>query len=143
MLAVDTNVLVYAHRADSEFHEPAARSIRELAESRAPWAIPWPCLHEFYAIVTHPRIYRPASTSTQALNQIDAWVASPSLVLLTETSRHHEELSEAIRVSNCVGPAVHDARIAALCAENGVRELLTLDRDFARYPKLTTVSLLK
>ena len=57
MIAVDTNLLVYAHREDSPFHQRAAECITGLAEERASWAIPWPCLHEFFAIVTHPRIY--------------------------------------------------------------------------------------
>ena len=59
MVAVDTNLLVYAHRADSAFHVRADQVVAELAEGRASWAIPWPCLYEFYAIVTHPKIYRP------------------------------------------------------------------------------------
>jgi predicted nucleic acid-binding protein len=33
---------------------------------------------------------------------------------------------------------VHDARIAACCLSNGVTELLTLDRDFSRFPQLKT-----
>ena len=53
MIAVDTNILVYAHRRDSEWHEKAYRLIQSLAEGSAPWAIPWPCLHEFLAVVTH------------------------------------------------------------------------------------------
>ena len=56
MIALDTNLLVYAHRRDSEWHAEATAAVRELAEGPAPWAIPWPCLHEFLAIVTHPRI---------------------------------------------------------------------------------------
>jgi len=53
VIAVDTNVLVYAHRQDSEWHEPATRAVRQLAEgSAAPWTIPWPCVHEFLAIAT-------------------------------------------------------------------------------------------
>jgi len=60
VIAVDTNVLVYAHRRDSEFHRAAAAKVRELAEGRAPWALPWPCLHEFFSIVTHPADLRPA-----------------------------------------------------------------------------------
>ena len=67
MIAVDTNILVYAHRADSEWHDRAALRLRELAEGRAPWAIPWPCIHEFLAIVTHPRIDNPAMIIVSAI----------------------------------------------------------------------------
>ena len=87
MIAIDTNLLVYAHRRDSGWHAPAAQALRRLAEASRPWAIPWPVIHEFLAIVTHPRIYDPPSTAAQACGQIDAWLASPSLVLLGEALR--------------------------------------------------------
>ena len=61
MIAVDTNILVYAHRADSPWHGRAAELVRGLAEGPDTWAIPWPCIHEFLSIVTHPKIYKPPS----------------------------------------------------------------------------------
>jgi len=138
MIAVDTNILVYAHRRDSEFHKPADQLVRELAEGRGAWALPWPCLHEFYAIVTHPRIYAPPSTVEQAVDQIDAWLESPSLVLLGEGPGHWPILRELVTRSRVSGGLVHDARVAALCLAHGVRELLTADRDFGRFPSLKT-----
>ena len=54
MIAVDTNLLVYAHRAEGHFFEAAFRCVRALAEGRAPWAIPWPCVLEFYGVVSSP-----------------------------------------------------------------------------------------
>jgi predicted nucleic acid-binding protein len=67
MIAVDTNLLVSAHRKDSPFHAAARGSIASLAEGRATWAIPWPCIHEFYSIATHPRVYSPPSTPDEAI----------------------------------------------------------------------------
>ncbi|MFL6054247.1 MAG: type II toxin-antitoxin system VapC family toxin [Actinoallomurus sp.] len=134
MIAVDTNILVYAHREDSEFHPAAASRLRELAEGRAAWAIPWPCVHEFFSIVTHPRIYAPPSTTDQAIEQIDAWLGSPSVTLLGEGIRYWETLRSTLREGKVVGPMVHDGRIAALCVSNGVRELWSMDRDFSRFP---------
>jgi len=75
VIAVDTNILVYAHRQDSEFHAAAAAALTELAESPAPWALLWPCLHEFYSVVTHPRIYDPPSGPDQAIRQISVWLS--------------------------------------------------------------------
>ena len=138
MIAVDTNLLVYAHRKDSEWHEPAASTIRELAEGRGAWAIPWPCLYELYSITTHPKIYDPPSSPAQTLAQIEAWLESPSLALLGESAGYVEDLLSLLRSARPVGPRVHDARIAALCLHAGVRELLTADRDFSRFPKLKT-----
>jgi toxin-antitoxin system PIN domain toxin len=136
MIAVDTNVLVYAHRADSEWHEPAGRCVKELAEGRARWAVPWPCIHEFLAIVTHPRIYVPPTELELALDQVRAWLESPSLELLAETADYFDALVPLLRAGKISGPGVHDARIAALCLVHGVDELWTADRDFGRFPGL-------
>ncbi len=138
MIAVDANVLVYAHREDSAFHEAASRCIDELAEGVSPWAIPWPCIHEFLAVVTHPRRYAPPTPMEGALAQVDAWMESPGLVMIGETSHHWPVLRGAIQAGRIAGPAVHDARIAALCIEHGISELLTADRDFGRFAGLST-----
>lgn len=136
MIAIDTNVLIYAHREDSPFHLAAFECVRRCAESRAPWALPWPCLHEFFSIATHPRIYAPPTPPARALAQIDAWLASPSVVLLAETEGHWPRLRTLLVGSKTVGPAVHDARIAALCLDHGVQVLWSADRDFSRFPGL-------
>jgi predicted nucleic acid-binding protein len=101
-----------------------------------PWAIPWPCVHEFVAIVTHPRIYLPPTPLAAAVDQIDAWLASPSVVLLAESPSHWARLKTLLVASQSVGARVHDARIAAICIEHGVRELWSADRDFGRFPDL-------
>jgi uncharacterized protein len=138
VIAVDTNILIYAHRRDSPFHEPAAQSVRDLAEGTQPWVIPWPCVHEFYSIATHPRIYDPPSTADQACAQIGAWLESPSLVLIAEGRTHWATLRQLVIDGKVAGPLVHDARIAALCLAHGVTELWTLNRDFSRFPALRT-----
>jgi toxin-antitoxin system PIN domain toxin len=140
LIAVDTNLLVYAHRAESEWHDRADACIRELAEGRAAWAIPWPCIHEFLAISTHPKIWNPPTPIGAALDQVDAWIESPSLVLLPEGQEHWGELRTQIEAGRIAGPRVHDARIAALCLAHGVRELWTADRDFSRFAKLVTAN---
>lgn len=132
MIAVDTNVLVYAHRADSAWHGRAAEAVRSLAEDIGSWAIPWPCLHEFLAIVTHPRIYAPPTPLEAALAQVDAWLEAPGLVLLVESGQHWTALREILLAGRIAGPRIHDARIAALCRQHGVYELWTADRDFSR-----------
>lgn len=136
MIALDTNILVYAHREDSPFHETAARTVTTLAEGKGAWAIPWPCLHEFLAIVTHARIYRPPTPPELALDQVAAWLEMPTLVLLGETVGYWDQLRAAVTGSKVTGPQVHDARVAALCLHHGVEELWTADRDFSRFGPL-------
>lgn len=138
MIALDTNVLVYAHREDSSFHAAASSALRELAEGVAPWAIPWPCVHEFLAIVTHPRRYAPPTPTEHALAQIEAWLEAPGLVLIGETPNHWTVLRAIVTAGYLIGPVVHDARVAAICIENGITELWTADRDYGRIPQLHT-----
>jgi len=140
VIAVDTNLLVYAHREDCPFHDAARQRIEALAEGAAPWAIPWPCLHEFLAIVTHPRIFRPPTPLPQALDQVDAWLEAPTLSVLAESELHWAELRESLSAAQAAGPQVHDARIAALCLQHDVRTLWSADRDFGRYPALNVVN---
>jgi toxin-antitoxin system PIN domain toxin len=140
MIAVDTNILVYAHREDSQWHDPAYARMAELAQDRAPWAIPWPCLHEFLAIATHPRIYSPPTPLPAALDQIEAWLESPSLVLLAESEAYWPQLRATAEAGRIGGPLVHDARVAALCVLHGVKQLWTADRDFGRFPGVAAVN---
>ena len=136
MIAVDTNLLVYAHREESPFHEAAYTLIERLANGVAAWAIPWPCLHEFFAVVTHPRVFDPSTPVVAALDQIDAWMESPGLQVLAETTHHWKTLSHLVRDARINGPRVHDARIAAICQQHGVAELWSADRDFSAFPDL-------
>lgn len=137
MIAVDTNILVYAHRTDASFHERATARMTQLAEGTASWAIPWPCLHEFLAIVTHPRIYVPPTPLDRAIDQVSAWLESPGVVLLAECAGYWDVLRSLLDAGRITGPQVHDARIAALCLHHSVSELWSADRDFSRYPALT------
>ena len=68
-----------------------------------------------------------------ALDQVEPWLESPGLVVLTESG---PELRSMLTAGLVAGPQVHDARVAALCRLHGVRELWTVDRDFSRFPGL-------
>jgi toxin-antitoxin system PIN domain toxin len=139
MIAVDTNVLVYAHRREAKEHRAAARRLAELAAGGDAWAIPWPCIYEFFSVVTNRRIWKEAASSQeQAWRQVDAWLGSPSLRLLSETEDFSSVLGELVQRPRVLGPVVHDARVAALCLAHGVELLLTRDRDFSLFPELVT-----
>ena len=138
MIAVDTNLLVYAHREDSEWHEPARACLVELADSGNAWGVPWSSVHEFLAIVTHPRIYDPPTPTPTAFEAMVAWRESPGLQLLHEGPGYLEKLERLCVEGRITGARIHDARIAAICLNHGVTELWTADRDFARFPELKT-----
>jgi len=133
MIAVDTNILVYAHREDSPWHERAAAALADLAEAPREWAIPWPCLHEFLAIATHPRIFRTPTPLDLAIGQVEAWLEAPTLVVLSENDQYPETLRDLVISSGVTGARMHDARVAALCVSHGIRDLWTADRDFSMF----------
>jgi len=135
--AVDTNVLVYAHRREVAEHVVALDRLRALAAGRDPWAIPWPCVYKFFSVVTNPKIWRQsASTPQQAWAQLEGWFAAPTLRLLGESQGFTSVLSDFVRRARVRGAVVHDARIAAICIAHGVEALLTRDRDFSLFPEL-------
>lgn len=138
MIAVDTNILVHAHRQDSPWHAAAEATVRFLAQGSTSWAIPWPCVHEFLAIVTHPKIFKPPTPQAAAHEQVAAWLKSPSVVTLGEGPGYWDTLTGMLHASKATGPIVHDARIAALCTVHRVTELWTADRDFSRFPAVST-----
>lgn len=140
MIAVDTNILIYAHRPDSPWHNQAAARVRQLAEGVEVWAIPWPCVHEFLAIVTHPKIFVPPTPLGEAIEQVNCWLESPSLQIIGELSDHWTVLSSMLLQAHIQGPRVHDARVAAIATAHRVSTLWTADRDFSRFGGLNVVN---
>lgn len=138
MIALDSNLLIYAHRRDNEAYPAARARLGDLATGRALWGIPYPCVHEFIRNVTDHRIYTDPTPLDRAFDQVNAWVKSPMVRLLGEGRAHLDLLGRVAREGRVRGAAIHDARIAAICLEHGVSELWTADRDFGRFPSLKT-----
>jgi uncharacterized protein len=136
MIAIDTNILVYSVREDSPWHAPALAAVQQVAEGRSPWAIPWPCVHEFLAVATHPKIYKPPTPLRDAVLQVEYWMESPTLSLLGESPGYWDHLKQALLAGKIAGPLVHDARVAAICRAAGVSEIWTADRDYSRFTGL-------
>ena len=90
------------------------------------------------AVVTRPRYLINPSTQAQASEQVDAWLASPTLTTIAESGRHWLTFGALVAAGNIVGNRVHDAKIAAVCLDAGVNEFWSADRDFSRYPSLRT-----
>ena len=136
MIAVDTQILVYAIREDSPYHSRAFEAMKSLAEGPTRWALPWQSIHELIGVCTHPNLYKPPTPVADVLGQINYWLDSPGATVLPESPDHLEILDRLIREQSHLGPRVHDARIAAICLGGGVRELWTADRDFSHFPQL-------
>jgi hypothetical protein len=140
VIAVDTNILVYAHRAESHFHNAAQRALRTLAGGDDQWAIPWPCFHEFLNVVTHRRIFKSPTPLDLALEAVATWLLTPNLLVLSETEKHWPTLEKLLVSTRVVGPRVHDARIAGICLQHGVQEIWSADRDFVVFSPLRAIN---
>ena len=132
LIAIDTNLLVYAFDVRAAVHREALGLVASLAEGRRPWGLPWPCVPEFINSVTGLRAGQPAPVPA-ALAFLDQVLASPTVRCLLPTDDTLRVLREVLDDSGVRGPQVHDAQIFALCLEHGVRELLTADKGFRRF----------
>ncbi len=140
MIAVDTNILIYAHRQDLPLHEESLKWLRHLSEGSQLWGIPVFCLGEFVRVTTHPRIFDPPSTLDEATGSLTGLLRSPVLRILSPGSRYFEIFSGLLTTGDARGNLAFDAQIAAVCREHGVRRLLTADRDFMRFSFLALLS---
>jgi uncharacterized protein len=136
MIAIETNILVYAHRSDMPQHARAKPAVRDLAEGSRGWAIPWPVVHEFFRVVTDTRLFKTATPPELAFAQLSDWLESPFVQVIGESIHHLDTLQELAIPAFIKGPKIHDARIAAICLSHGVTELWSSDRDFSSFPQL-------
>ncbi len=136
MIALDTNFLVYAHRSDNLFHLIARTAIDRLVQGILPWGVPVVCVHEFLAVVTNPKIFKQPTPRDLAFAQLDALLALAGARLLMPTAKHLVVLRQLAESGQTIGAQFHDARVAAICLENGITTLWTGDRDFTAYPQL-------
>jgi toxin-antitoxin system PIN domain toxin len=141
VIALDTNILIYADREDSALHAAALRAVRLLAEGDEAWAIPVFCVGEFLRVVSHDRLFDPPTPVVDAIDSVDSLLASPSARLLTPGDRYLRLLRSLIEESAVQGNLVFDAQIAAVCLEHGATILLTEDRDFTRFRRLKPLTL--
>lgn len=141
MIAVDTNILIYARREEMPLHDKALAELHRLAEGDLPWALPLFCVGEFVRVVSHPRLFAPVTKTEAAMNFINALLESPTARLLIPNEGFLEVFARLVSESKVTGNTVFDAQIAALCLHSGVREILTEDRDFQRFPELKVMTL--
>jgi len=135
VIALDTNLLVYAHRPEMADHE-SARSA--LAGLRSSWALPWPVAHEFVRVVTEPQWFTDPTPLDRALHAVEALLGSGGGRPIGETALHWSRLADIAVAGRTARSMIYDARIAAICLAHGVEELWTADRDFGRFPSLRT-----
>lgn len=97
LIAVDTNVLVDAHRRQAPQHAAALTALRGLGEGSTAWGIPLFVLGEFLRVVTHPRLFDRPSSPRDALAALEGALETPSVRLLSPGARYWMLLRETVR----------------------------------------------
>ncbi|MCX6997583.1 MAG: type II toxin-antitoxin system VapC family toxin [Kiritimatiellaeota bacterium] len=135
MILMDVNVLVYAHRKDTQRHGEYHRWLQGVLTGDAGFGVTDVVLSGFVRIVTHPRIFDPPTPLPQALAFAEVLRTHPAATLVQPGPRHWELFSKLCREAGAAGNLIADAWLAALAIESGC-EWITTDRDFARFPGL-------
>lgn len=132
MVIVDANVLLYAVNEDAPHHEVARSWLDGALAGSGGVGFPWVVLLAFLRIATNPRILPAPMAMTEAVAQVEAWLAAPPAVVVEPTARHLGLLGGLLDDVATGGNLVNDAHLAALAIERDA-QIVSFDRDFARF----------
>ena len=140
MFVADTNILVYAANLDSPFHSRCQGLLAAWREQSDAWFLSWGIVYEFVRVVTHPRVFQQPWGIADAWVFVEGLLASPGLMMLGETPRHVQVARAVLdEFPDLAGNLVHDAHIAILMREHGVKRIYTRDTDFHRFRFLEVI----
>jgi toxin-antitoxin system PIN domain toxin len=135
MLLLDTNVLIYAHRRDSQQHEAYRDWVQKMIDGPEPYAVCDQALMSMIRIVTNPRVYRRPALTQEALAFADQFRNQPHAHVISPGPHFWSIFAGLCREAGATANLIPDAYLAALAIEHGC-ELVTADRDFWKFPGL-------
>ena len=103
MLLCDVNILVYAHREDSENHTAYLEWLSDLVNSDEAFAVSELVLSGFLRIVTHPKIFSPPSALGEALEFVANLRQQENCKVVVPGERHWEIFQKLCQTSNARG----------------------------------------
>jgi toxin-antitoxin system PIN domain toxin len=139
MIAVDTNLLVYAHRAALPEHRAARRALERAIGDGGGWGITQPTVTEFWSVVTHPTASGRPSTSVEARAFLRNLVEETGGHVWLPSAGFTDRLLRAASEARVRGARIFDLQIALIAHENGARELWTHDQRFVTVSGLRVV----
>jgi toxin-antitoxin system PIN domain toxin len=141
--SIDTNVLVFAYNQDTPQHKAAQEFLQAKIGEEETWVMPWPVVHSFLRLTTHPGIMPRPLSAREASAVIQAFVELPQLQLIGESPDFWEPYKKDLLQVSARGNLVPDVQIIALLKQNGVKTFFTADRDFRRFDGIKIVDPLR
>jgi len=135
MIAIDTNLLIYAHRAATPEHRGAKTALSKASAASGGWGIPLPSVAEFLAVVTHTASSGRPSTPTEAAAFLTALREARAKILAPGPGFADRQLQLAVDLA-VAGGRIFDLQIALCALDGGATELWTHDRRFVKVPGL-------
>lgn len=143
MFVVDTNIFLYAAEKSFSEHKRCRELVQEWREQPAIWHTTWSILYEFVRVATHASVFKKPWSVAHAWEFVTALLASPSLLVIVETDRHHDVAKDLLDELPRGGNIIHDAHIVALMREHGIQRIYTRDTDFHRFKKIEVIDPLR
>jgi hypothetical protein len=131
----DANLLLYAYHPRASQHEASKIWLESVLSGREIVRFAWLTVWAFLRISTNPKVFEQPLSITEAGAAVSSWLDRPNAGILEPGERHWIILQGLLENSQCAGPLVTDAVLAAIAIEHGAT-LHTTDRDFSRFDGL-------
>jgi uncharacterized protein len=132
VIAVDANLLIYASVRTLPQHQAAHRWLDKQLNEASRVGLPWPSLLAFVRLVSNPKLFPSALSVQAAWEQVEAWLAWPSVWIPSPTERHPGILGSLLRLPEMKPNSVPDAHLAALAIEHDLT-LCTNNGGFSKF----------
>jgi toxin-antitoxin system PIN domain toxin len=131
--AIDANLLLYASDTESPLHERAVSILDEIALGPEIAYLFWPVAMAYLRIATHPAVFARPLAHGDARANLDSLLALSHVHAVGEDDVFWQTFTEVADDVVPTGNLVPDAHIVALMLANGVRTILTRDRDYRKF----------
>jgi len=133
VIAIDTNLLVYAHRAGVPEHAAARRAIEKAFRGSRDVGISQPCVAEFLSVVTHPMSAGGPSSPDDAAKFFTTLMQQAQVAIWIPSAGFAERFLRSAASLAVTGPRVFDLQIAMIARGSGAEEIWTHDRNFLSF----------
>ena len=134
MIALDTNLLVYAHREGTPEHDRARAAVLKALDDPRGWGICVPTVAEFWSIVTHPKMPGGPSSANVVTHFFHYLITEGHGNLWTPGTGFGQRLMRWAATLKIRGKQIFDLQIAVIALEHGAREVWTHDQHFVSVP---------